>query len=64
MIAIPKYTKEAVQEWFDARKALDAVPSGQDWLPERDRLTAAEEVLMGQGWSNLETEEEMAVYLN
>ena len=53
------YTKSKVQELLAARKALEAVPAGDDYTAERKRLTVAEQVLLDEGWQNLESLDEL-----
>ncbi len=57
------YTHAKIAEYLAAHDALNAVPQGQDYTAERDRLTAAEDALLADGWKNEETEDQLRAML-
>lgn len=59
MDARGRYTPTLVRELLAARRVLDAVPDGEDYDAERERLTRVETALMAEGWRNWESAEEL-----
>lgn len=64
MDATSSYKPETIREYLAAWNALEAATQGQDCTAERDRLSAAEDRLMAEGWQNNETREQLELLLD